>query len=78
MNKQTNIQTELMVSYFGHIMRKQYPLEKTMMPSGKRGRQWGEKDRFNKGSTALSFQDLTSSVDDRTFWKSLICSATIH
>ena len=68
---------KLRLPYFGHIMRRQYSPENIIMmrkveDSRKRG---GSNMRWTgsiKEATGLSLQDLSRTVEDRTFWRWLI------
>ena len=72
---------KLRLSYFGHIMRRQDSLEKTIMlgkveGSRKRGRanmRWIDPI---KEAIGLSLQELSRAVEDRTLWTSLIHRVT--
>lgn len=67
--------TKLKLSYFGPIMRKQGPLEKTVMlgkieggGKGRSNRRWTDSI---KEATGVSLQEPSRAVEDRTLWTSL-------
>ena len=72
---------KLRLSYFGHIMRRQDSLEKTIMlgkveGSRKRGRPNMRWIDSIKAAMGIGLQDLSRAVEDRTLWTSLIHRVT--
>ena len=68
---------KLRLSYFGHIMRRQDSLEKTIMlgkveGSRKRGRPNMRWIDSIEEAIGMSLQELSRAVEDRTLWTSLI------
>ena len=65
------------LSYFGHIMRRQGSLEKTIMlgkteGSRKRGRPHMRWIDFIEEAIGMRLQELSRAVEDRTSWTALI------
>ena len=68
---------KLRLSCFGHIMRRQDSLEKTIMLGKVKGSRKGGGPNMRwsdslKEPTGLCLQELRRAVEDRTIWKSLI------
>lgn len=66
-----------LISYFGHIMRKQELLEKKIMLRKLKGSRKRRRPKMRwidsvKEVTTLSLQTLGNYVKDRTFWRTLI------